>query len=170
MLDTHNKIIKEVVEERKKDPKVVAIMLFGSLARGAGHEKSDVDIEIVYDGGEYSDVSEHRYGVKVDFETWPKQKLAARIENYPFLSYPYLEEKILYDPKGFAKEIIAKLKKYYSENPDALKLWKEWTKGYLKAKKEGLQRTDEEKAQACKEFYDEIEIKFSKEHRVTRDW
>ena len=50
MLKVHNKIIKEIVEENKKDSKVVSILLYGSLARGVANKNSDVDIEIVYEG------------------------------------------------------------------------------------------------------------------------
>ena len=168
MLKIHKKIIKEAVDEKKKDPKVVSILLFGSLARGTAHKKSDVDIEIIYDGGRYRDISEKRYGIKVDFEFWPKNKLLKRIEKYPFLSYPYLEEKILYDPTGFAKEIKDKLRAYFKKNPAALREWKKWTKKYLEFKKKGIERADMEKIKECKDFYDKLEIKFSKEHKVTR--
>jgi len=170
MLSIHKKIIKEVIEEKKKDPKVVSILLYGSIARGTAHKGSDVDIEIIYDGGRYRDTHEYRYGIKVDLEFWPKKKLLGRIKNYPFLSYPYLEEKILFDPHGVAKGIKKTLTKYFKENPEARKAWEKWLKWYLSFKRKGIERTDEEKIKSCNEFYDKLEIKFSKEQKVTRDF
>ena len=170
MLKLHNKIIKEVINEKKKDPKVISLLLYGSLARGTAHKESDVDIEVVYDCERYKDVSERRYGVKVDFEIWPKKKLIKRIENYPFLSYPYLEEKILYDPTGFAESIKKRLKTYFSRHPDALKAWKDWTKKYLMFKKKKNKMKDADKIREAKRFYDELEIRFSEKHKVTRNF
>lgn len=94
-----------MLNEKKKCPNIVSILLYGSIARGTASKDSDVDIEIIYNKGVYKSKEEYYHGIKVDFEYWPKQKLLNRIKNYPFLSYPYLEEKILYDPSGFAKDI-----------------------------------------------------------------
>ena len=168
MLKVHNKIIKEIVEENKKDSKVVSILLYGNLARAVANKNSDVDIEIVYEGGKYKDISKKRYGIKVDLEYWPKKKLLDRIEKYPFLSYPYLEEKILYDPKVVMKKIKYKLNKYFKDNPEVLKEWKNWLKEYLSLKNKWIKRTEKERPKSCKEFYDKLEIKFSKEHKITR--
>jgi len=170
MLKIHKKIITEIVEEKKKDARALAILLFGSVARGTAHKESDVDIEIIYEGGKYKDTYEFRYGIKVDFEFWSKKKLLNRVKKYPFLSYPYLEEKILYDPQGIAKKIKQNLKRYFKKNPKAKKIWEEWLKDYLKLKKKGVKRTDKEIIKSCKDFYDKLEIQFSKEHKVTRDF
>lgn len=170
MQELHKRIIKEILNEKKKDRKVISILLFGSLARGTATKKSDIDIEIIYDGGEYKEISEYRNRVKVDFEIWPKKKLKERIENYSYLSYPYLEEKILYDPQGFAKNIKSKLKKYFEKNKEARNAWKNWTEEYLKFKNGKIKEKDKEKIKSCKAFYDELELKFSREHKITRDF
>ena len=170
MLPVHKRIIKEVLREKKKESNVVSILLYGSLARGTATKKSDVDIEIIHSGSKYKDTHKYRYGIKVDFEYWPEKKLAKRIGNYPFLSYPYLEEKILYDPNGFAKNIKKQLEGYFKKNPEAMIEWKKWTKEYLEFKKKGIKRTNKEKVRSCKEFYDKLEIKFSKNHKVTRNF
>jgi len=44
----HNKIVKELVKKYKKDKNVVGIYIFGSLAKGTAHKKSDIDIEIIF--------------------------------------------------------------------------------------------------------------------------
>jgi hypothetical protein len=108
--------------------------------------------------------------VKVDIEFWPKNKLTKRIEKYPYLSYPYVEEKILYDSEDFAKNIQKRLKLYFKKNPEISKEWKKWLKAYLTAKNKGIKRTDKEKVEECKEFYDRLELKFSKEGKITRNF
>lgn len=170
MLRLHKKIINEVIAEKRKDKNVVALLLYGSLARGTAHKDSDVDIEIVVRKGRYADTSHRRYGVKVDFETWPLKKLRRRVEKWPFLSFPYTEEKILYDPEGFAKGIQSALKRYYAKHPSCRKAWLAWRRQYLKEKKMKVQRTNNEKMLACKRFYDDLERKFSKNHKITREF
>ncbi|MFW5705302.1 MAG: hypothetical protein ACOCXG_05690 [Nanoarchaeota archaeon] len=86
------------------------------------------------------------------------------------MSYPYVEEKILYDPTGIAKSLIDFLKRYFQDNEEVLKVWQNWTKEYLEFKKKGINRTDEEIINSCNSFYDSLEIKFSKKHKVTRDF
>ena len=163
--DIRQRIIREVVKEKKKDPKVVAILLFGSMARGNHNKKSDIDIEIVSNKDALRrEFKEKRHGIVVDFEIWPKEKLIKRIDNYPFLSYPYLEEKILFDPTGLVKEIKRKLNKYFKEHNDVLKAWKKWEKKYLENKKLG------KKQKEVKKFYDELELKFSDSHNITRNF
>ncbi len=170
MLKIHKKIIKEIINEKKKDPKVVSILLYGSLARGKGHKKSDVDIEIVHSGKRYKDITEKRYGIKVDLEYWPENKLLSKVERHPFLSYPYLEEKILYDPKGVAEKIKTKLRIYFKKHPEVKKEWQKWLKQYLQLKKRRIKTTNKQRIKSCKKFYDELEIKFSKKHKITRNF
>jgi predicted nucleotidyltransferase len=165
MIDIRQKIIREIVEEKKKNPKVVAILLFGSMARGNYNEKSDIDIEIICDGiNSREEVKEKRYGIDIDFELWPKDKLIKRIDGYPFLSYPYIEEKILFDPTGLVEEIKRKLNSYFKEHAEVLRAWKMWERDYLESKKLG------KKTKSVKEFYDELEIKFSKKHKISRNF
>ncbi|MBW3019041.1 nucleotidyltransferase domain-containing protein [Candidatus Woesearchaeota archaeon] len=153
------RIIKGIVAEKKKDLKVVAILLFGSHARGTATKESDIDIEIIYEGGKYCDVTTKIEGVKVDFETWPKKQLEKRVEEKPYTCYPYLEEKILYDPQGFARALKMKVDDWFRKNPRALKVWKDWTRGYLKSKKD-IVKSDKQKVKECEEFYKELEKAF----------
>ena len=44
---SHQKIVEEIVEKQKKNKGIIAITLFGSLARGEEKPHSDIDIEII---------------------------------------------------------------------------------------------------------------------------
>jgi len=164
----HQKIINEVVDEKKCDPNVVCIFLFGSLARNTATKDSDVDIELVCKTGKYSDKREIRYGVKVDIETWPLAKLLKRIEQQPFLSYPYLEEKILYDPEGVGRLIQKELNVYFKDHSEVLAVWKKWTAKYLTEKKKCIKKTESERLKETKEFYDLLEKRCA--GKVSRKW
>ncbi len=41
------KIVKEIIKEQKTKPDVIAINVFGSVAKGEERPDSDVDIEII---------------------------------------------------------------------------------------------------------------------------
>ncbi|MBD3313465.1 hypothetical protein GF345_03415, partial [Candidatus Woesearchaeota archaeon] len=112
------KIADEIIEEQKKDGSVVAINIFGSVALGLERPDSDVDIEIISSKAEeWQLIKKERYGIKIDLEIWPKDKLLERIEDYPFLSYVFLKEKTVYDPEGFMKGIMDILRKYFDKHP-----------------------------------------------------
>lgn len=49
----HAKSIQNLVEEFKKDPKVLALILGGSLAHGFARPDSDIDVSIVVETGEH---------------------------------------------------------------------------------------------------------------------
>jgi len=73
------------------------------------------------------------------------------LKKQPYLCYPYLSEKILYDPKGFAKKIKLQIREYFKKNPKAKKLWQDWEKDYAKKKKQG------KKIKPVEVFYKELE-------------
>ena len=156
MVLKHHKILKEIIKEKKKDPRVVSILLFGSLAKGTAHSKSDIDIEIIYKRGKWKETQEHIGGIKIDYEYWPKKKLMTKLNSKPYLCYQYLSERILYDPKGFAKKIKKQARNYFNKNKKATNIWKEWEKDYLRKKKIGL------KIKSVETFYKELKKRFNK--------
>lgn len=156
MLKIHKKIIKEVVEKNKTNPKIIAILLFGSLAKGTANNKSDVDIEIIYTGNKWKEANEHINGIKVDYEYWPYKQLIKKLDNSPYLCYPYTYEKVLYDKNNFAKKLKLRVKRYFRENKEIETFWGKWEKEYLINKKRGKKIKD------VNIFYKELKKKFSK--------
>lgn len=164
-MEIHQKIINEIVEEQKKDPSIIAINIFGSLAQGLERPDSDIDIEVVSTKEkEWRLIKQEKGGIKIDFEMWPKDKLSERIEKYPFLSYLFLKQKTVYDPEDFMKKIMGKLKNYFDEHPEIAEFWEKKLKVMRETKDKG------EKPEDPMKVYDEAEIRFSKEHKVTRDF
>ena len=161
----HNKIVKEMVEEYKEKPGVVAINIFGSVAQKLHRPDSDVDIEILSSKAKkWSLINKKRYGIRIDLETAPLNKIKKRIKTHPFLCYDYMFEKIMYDPKGIMKSIVKEVKKYFKNNPKVKNFWDKKNKLMRKAKNQGKKPEDPYNV------WDEAEIKFSKKHKITRDF
>ncbi len=165
MTKIHYKIVDEIVERYKKDKSVIAIALFGSLARKEERPDSDVDVEIISENAkEWKLLKRKKYGIKIDLEICPKKHLIHQMEKYPYLCYSYLSEKVIYDPEGFMEEVKKKLKRYFDKHPDVVKFWE---------KKYEIMKENKAKGQDPKnatKSYDEAEILFSNEHKVTRDF
>ncbi|MAG47130.1 hypothetical protein CL617_00870 [archaeon] len=161
----HQKIVNELVEKYKKDKSTIAINLFGSLARGEERPNSDVDIEIISENvRKWRLLKKKKYGIEIDLVICPKEHLIYQFEKYPYLCYDYLNEKIIYDPKDFMKNLKRNIKKYFDKNSKIVKFWKNKLKIMKKNKAMGQDPKDAIKS------YDEAEIKFSREHKVTRDY
>jgi len=165
MESIQRKIAGEIVERQKKKPEVVAITLFGSLARGKERKDSDVDIEIISKKAKrWRLLKKKKYGIEIDLVLCPKNHLLHQIKKYPYLCYDYLNQKIIYDPENFMKGIKRKLKRYFGKHPKIVKFWRE----KLKVMNENKKKNQDPK-EAIKS-YDEAEIKFSKEHKITRNF
>ena len=161
----HKRIVDEIIEEQKKNSKVIAINLFGSVAEGNERPDSDVDIEIIIDKGkEWKWFKQNRYGVHIDFIECSKDHLLHQIEEYPYLCYGYLGEKVIYDPEGFMVEIKRKIEDYMDQHPKVVRFWENKLKIMKKNKAKGQDPKD-----AIKSF-DEAEILFSTKNKLTRDW
>tara|TARA_Y100000310_G_scaffold183659_1_gene183788 strand:- start:46 stop:552 length:507 start_codon:yes stop_codon:yes gene_type:complete len=161
----HKRIVDEIIEEQKKNSKVIAINLFGSVAEGKERSDSDVDIEIIInEGKEWNWIKQKKYGVYIDFVKCSKNHLLHQIENYPYLCYGYLDEKVIYDPEGFMVEVKKKVKSYMNQHPKVVKFWENKLRIMKKNKAKGQDPKD-----AIKSF-DEAEILFSTKNKLTRDW
>tara|TARA_Y100000310_G_C20703085_1_gene831930 strand:- start:10323 stop:10829 length:507 start_codon:yes stop_codon:yes gene_type:complete len=165
MTKGHLKIVNEIVEKYKKDKSTIAITLFGSLARGNERPDSDVDIEIISkDAKKWELLKKKKYSIEIDLVICPEKHLLHQIQKYPYLCYDYLNEKIVYDPKNFMKELKKKLKRYFKKHPEIVKFWKNKLKIMKENKAKGQDPKDAIRS------YDEAERLFSDEHKVTRNF
>ncbi len=159
------KIVNEMVEEYKRKSGIIAITLFGSLARGDEGAKSDVDIEIISKSAKkWKLLKRKKYGIDIDLVICPKKNLLDQIKKYPYLCYDYLFEKIIYDPEDFMKDIKKKLKKYFDGHSEVVEFWEDKLRIMKENKEKGQDPKDAIKS------YDEAEVKFSKEHKITRSF
>lgn len=152
----HQQIIKEIVTEKRKDSSVVAILIFGSVAKGLEKPTSDVDIEIISSKAKKNYMlKKKRYGITVDIEIWPKKRLVETTKKRPYLKWAYLQEKIVYDQTEFMKKYVSRLRKYFKKHPGLVKFWKEKDRKLRKAKQRGTKAEDYKKvyAEASRKFW-----------------
>jgi len=165
MPKVHQKIVQEILEKQKKDKSVIAITLFGSMARDEEKPNSDIDILVVSKKAKkWELLNTKRYGIKIDFEICPLKNLYHQIEKYPFLSYDYLSQKIIYDPEEIIKNIKKELKVYFDKHPEVVHFWEKKLKIMRENKSKGKDSKDAVKS------YDEAEILFSDVHKITRNF
>lgn len=157
--------MEKIVEKESKKPDVIGINVFGSVARGEEKPESDLDVEIISTSAkEWNYSTKIIDGVYVDYIICPKDFLLMRIEKYPYLSYGQFTNKTLYDPTGFLKEVKNKLKLYFDIHPEVVKFWKDKNEYVKNIKANGG------KPESTTKSYDEAEILFSDEHKVTRNF
>ncbi len=162
------KIVKEISKEKIKDPSIVAMVVFGSVSVGEENENSDVDIQIISKKAEkyILNKKEKHYGIKIDLEIIPEKNYKKWIKDYPYLWYDYHKRyKIIFDKSGMVKKAMKYLKDYFKSHPEVINLWEEQLHIMKELKRKGIRQKD-----SCYRDFDEMEIKFSKEHKVTRDF
>ena len=165
MTKIHKKIVNEIIEEQKKNSNVIAINLFGSVAKGKERPDSDVDIEIIVnEGKEWKWFKQNKYGIHIDFIRCSKNHLLYQIEKYPYLCYGYLDEMVIYDPEGFMMEVKKKIESYMNKHPKVVRFWENKLTIMKRNKAKG-----QDQKEAIKSF-NEAEILFSTENKLTRDW
>jgi|GEM_PF-5973138 len=155
-------LLKFIVDKKKPDSKIVSILLFGSHARGTAHKNSDIDIELIVERGSYRSFKQKLQGALFDFEQWPRRQLLQRLQKHPETMYPYLEEKILFDRSGFARQLQKDVRQYFRKNKAAFKEWKLWTTHYLKEKKNHVRKTNAQKEKECRLFYRTLRQKYGR--------
>jgi predicted nucleotidyltransferase len=150
----HYKIVKELVEKYKKDPNVVGIYIFGSLAKGTVKPSSDIDIEIVMrqQKGKYKLLHPNLdKDIHVDLSLPREDSFIKDFEDYPYLNYAALDYKILSDPNGILKKSLESCKRYFKNNPKVLKFWRDEEKKWKEYKKN---KYTKKKKTGAKNYFD----------------
>jgi len=162
-LSKHQQIIQSILEKESKNPNVIAICIFGSVADGTENPKSDIDIDIVYNKGTKWKLCKQKIdGIKVDCANISKQFIQDRVDKYPYLSWSVWKLKVIYDKDQFMEKIKSELDKYFEQNPEVKEFWE---KDYALMKK---QKSLGVKPKGFVEVCDEAETRFSKYHSIKR--
>ena len=164
-MSIHQKIVKEILEKYKDKSDIIGVRLVGSVSRGDERPDSDIDIEVIKSKGNTWKYTEFVIrDIDIDFVTSTKNHLVYQVENYPYLCYIDLDKKILYDPTGILKDLQKKVRVYMDANPKVKKFWDNEFKKMRIAKSKGI------KQKSLIKMFDEAEILFSKNHKITRNY
>ncbi|MGD9397644.1 MAG: nucleotidyltransferase domain-containing protein [Candidatus Thorarchaeota archaeon] len=165
MKTLQEKVAEDVVEELKKDPSVVGIEISGSLVSGDIRPDSDIDLGVISESIEtHQFVEEYRRGIKIDMSFEPLSMVLQSIETHPFLWYTTILSRIVYDPKGYLRQIHDRLEEYFENHPEIVEFWEDKRRQLKAAKMRG------EEQEGFRSVLDEAEMKFSKEKRITRNF
>ncbi len=105
-------IIADFVKRESQDPRVIGILLFGSLIKRKTRRTSDIDLLVVRtDIEEYSRTKQIEEGIPLEVHTWPlelferpfKHRTADAL-SYAFGFEVMLTSEILHDPRGILGE------------------------------------------------------------------
>lgn len=164
MTALHWNIVEELVGTFRRDAEVVAVSLFGSLARGGVHTRSDIDIEVVTTSArDWRLQHQERRGIRIDLVTMPPAQFSEIVARYPHLSYDYLSMRVVHDPDEFMARHIARLEAYFADRPEVAAYW-EADLAAMRAKKD----RGEHRMADIVAAYDEAERRFSEDGRITR--
>lgn len=111
--------IESIVDELRRDSRIVGILLTGSYVYGTPNEQSDLDIRcITGDGSDWAERNRMRYGVRIEIFSHPPEKvrwymMQSKQEGHGVCIHFWAHGKIAHDPAG----IILMLQK------EARELW-----------------------------------------------
>jgi hypothetical protein len=99
--EVHRHLLWEVLDDARRDPDVVGVMLTGSLARGDAYPGSDLDVHILLrDGCSREFHAELYHGTLVECSYADEARARSSLARDPMHVYSYLDGRILYDPQG----------------------------------------------------------------------
>ena len=106
--DGYRYAVGAAVAELVADPKVRALAVVGSLARGDAIAGSDADILVIVADGGLTDRDEHsvRSGCVVEEHRYSLDRARERLVTRPGHAYMYLDCVVLHDPERLLAELI----------------------------------------------------------------
>jgi predicted nucleotidyltransferase len=106
--EVHRRLLREVLDDARRDPHVIGVMLTGSLARGDAYPGSDLDVHVLLrDGCSRAFCAELRRGILVECSYADEARARSRLERDPMHVYAYLDGRILYDPEGRLQVLLS---------------------------------------------------------------
>jgi hypothetical protein len=106
--EIHRRLLQEAVDDARRDPDVIGVMLTGSFARGDAYPGSDLDIHLLLRDGCRRDFrAELRQGILVECSYADEAHARSQLARDPMHVYSYLDGRILYDPEGRLGALVA---------------------------------------------------------------
>lgn len=120
MTMNHLEVLNKIKQNLEKDSNALALLVFGSVASGNYHTKSDIDLMVIYQefspGYEFTTNSVDN--IKVGFSRWSLEKYEASLTQRPYRKYIFTTAKILFDKTEKVHLWQEKIINYFKENPD----------------------------------------------------
>lgn len=153
----HLVVLGKIKAKFESDENVLAVLVFGSVANQTHHEKSDIDLSVIYKlfkpGFEFTTGLVD--GIKIGYSSWSIGRLKERASTSPYRMYVFAHAKLLFD-KGKVKNVQKNLLEYFASHREVQKTWEELNENYAQEKKQfGAGRTN------IFDLYEELDKKYS---------
>jgi len=134
----HEQILEQLLVKAGSDSNTLGFLVFGSVASGTHHEKSDIDTMTILRNHKPSSGIEKTMinGIKVGNIFFTHEILTRSINTVPYLLHPLGNAKLLFDRENTIKPLLKKITSYFDENPE---IKNEWSRYYKQLKEEKMQ-------------------------------
>ncbi|MFW9856973.1 MAG: nucleotidyltransferase domain-containing protein [Candidatus Thorarchaeota archaeon] len=134
----HDQILEQLLVKAKGDLNTLGFLVFGSVASGTHHEKSDIDVMTVLLEQKPSSGIENMVidGIKVGNLFFTHQVLTQSVDTVPYLLHPLGKAKLLFDRENTIEPLLGRINDYFAENPE---IEEEWNQHYRRLKEEKIQ-------------------------------
>ena len=122
-------ILEKELQILKKNEKIEAVLLIGSVAYGTATDDSDLDLIVISNEDRFESKYVENILVEIHFHKY--STLVKRLNNNPNEVYKYLYSKIVFD-NGQLKKLIAKAKEIKTAKADLEKTEAELTEKFEK--------------------------------------
>ena len=134
----HERILEQLLLKAKNDHNIVGFLVFGSVATGTNHEKSDIDVITIFrkqkpSSGIKNTVTD---GIKIGNVFFTHEILTRSVKTVPYLLHPLGNAKLLFDRENMIEPLLKEIKDYFNENPE---LENAWSRYYKLLKEEKMQ-------------------------------
>lgn len=141
--DPHERLLDRLVDEARRDPELVALAVFGSVAAGRHRPDSDLDLlAVLVDHPEPWGIDKlERDGIEVDRVRFTARYLAQASAATPWLLHPFLGARVVHDPTGAVTPLIAGLRDWFAANPEVVEVWERHAANRQEDRRTGVCRT-----------------------------
>ena len=140
----HDQILEQLLLKAKSNPNTLGFLVFGSVASGTHHEKSDIDVITILRKQEPSSGLENTVieGTKVGNIFFTYDVLSHSVNTVSYLLHIVGNAKLLFDRENTIKPLLEKISDYFVENPEIVDEWNRYYRQLGEEKKQfGCEKT-----------------------------
>lgn len=131
----HETILSQIERDAERDPNIVGLLIFGSVAKGTHTQESDIDIITIFKEKHPASGIVNRYvgGIKVGDVFFTREVLEHGARTVPYLLHPLVEARLLYDRDGTLQPMFDAIRAFFAGHPQIVD---EWNGHYERFKRE----------------------------------
>ncbi len=140
----HDQILTQQLVKAKNNSNTLGFLVFGSVATGTHHEKSDIDLIIILRNHTPSSGLENIVidDIKVGITFFTYEVLSHSVNTVPYLLHILVNAKLLLDRENTIKPLIEKITNYFMQNPEIEDEWNQYYNQLSEEKKQfGYEKT-----------------------------